>query len=145
MAVGIICACLPSFRSLLTFLFSKATAELASKRDTFNAVPPDRAPSVPSPIEKKPSFNDDASMELSNRSTSGDDMVQRMSSSSGESSRLRLVPTNVVGRGLENHSDVADGSGSGRHARVERDSSFGQIQITQTIFIHKWADYEWGF
>jgi len=101
MAVGIICGCLPSFRSLLGFIFRKpeidpshsnknssnsASSGFKSNRKSFSTANP-----------KLASNNDNNAFELDKRGTSEEQIIRVESRTSDESSHFRLVQADIKG------------------------------------------------
>lgn len=146
-AVGIICSCLPSFASLLVFLFPKLRRNLGSTGDGGP-----RSGSYGSANKSFHSRSDThqsnfnrAEVELGWRGTSQEQIVDRGSRSSDESDHFRLVPVHKSGDRIGTRSTVTAVDGDKPRERslfsncpkAEKHNSRGEINVTSTVHVKK--------
>jgi hypothetical protein len=143
-AVGIICGCLPAFRSLLSFMFPKLRVYLGTMGDNGpnSASYGSTNKSFRSRADKYPSRYNGADIELGKKGTSQEQIVYGGDRTSDESDHFRLVPADTNGDKLGTQSTVtADERNNGiafpKCPKKARRNSKSEINVTQTVHVMK--------
>jgi hypothetical protein len=147
--VGIICGCLPAFRSLLGHMFPGLRKYLGGSTNASSSNGSGFKPTLYSSAIKavrsralgNSSEYDVPDIELRKKGTSEERIIHMGNRSSDESSNFRLVPVDTYGDKIGTRATITAGEVNGHRfiscPRKARHDSRGEISVTQTVHVGK--------